>query len=566
MKLTFSKQHLSISAFNPVDLADLTVLTGVNGAGKTHLMQAIENGSVQVQGIDKNRIVHFNYETFRLANEPAFNAQQISKEREQAWDFFQKQVLPQAAKWGNNLASTGDEEDGEAIPIWERDDPQCQSYRGQIEGFVRQPRMRRNHQALGIYNLAKRLPGPLHEVTHDEFVLRYVPFQLHNDFLPMQLGRVFWDYHVKQYHNVIQNYRNESEGLDLPALREDEFIAEHGRKPWDVVNEILASFDSMCYRVNSPEGLQPFGQYQLKLQHTDNPSLEVQFDSLSSGERILMAMVASVYKSSLDGLFPDLLLLDEVDASLHPSMMNNLLSVIAETFLQHGTKVILVTHSPTTIALAPEEAVFVMNRIGSKRIEKRGNGEALSVLTEGFATIDQGIKLFDEVARTPITLVTEGHNASLVRRALDLHEVEGVEVLDGVESITGEKQLKTLFEFLARVPHQNKVIFVWDCDVKNVPTEANQTYPYVLPQNLTNSLVKRGIENAFPETALADYLITITKPDGSVRQEFDASCKSEVATKLCKHGTKDDFGHFKLLAAEVNRIKALPVVVEASST
>ena len=38
-------------------------------------------------------------------------------------------------------------------------------------------------------------------------------------------------------------------------------------------------------------------------------NLEIEFSNLSSGERVLMALVASVYKSSGDKHFPDLLLL-----------------------------------------------------------------------------------------------------------------------------------------------------------------------------------------------------------------------------------------------------------------
>ena len=59
--------------------------------------------------------------------------------------------------------------------------------------------------------------------------------------------------------------------------------------------------------------------------HTRKPSLEVELSSLSSGERVLMALVNSVYKPSSDNIFPNVLLLDALDASLHPSMMKSML-------------------------------------------------------------------------------------------------------------------------------------------------------------------------------------------------------------------------------------------------
>jgi predicted ATPase len=50
MKLIYQKDHLSITQFNPIDIPDFTILTGINGAGKSHLLQAIENRSVLVDG------------------------------------------------------------------------------------------------------------------------------------------------------------------------------------------------------------------------------------------------------------------------------------------------------------------------------------------------------------------------------------------------------------------------------------------------------------------------------------------------------------------------------------
>ena len=106
-----------------------------------------------------------------------------------------------------------------------------------------------------------------------------------------------------------------------------------------------------------------------------------------------------------------------------------------------------------------------MNRSGQNRIEKKSKSEALSILTQGFATIDQGLKLFDQVAKSNMTIITEGKNTLLIKRALVLSGVDDVEVLAGIEGVSGKNQLKTLFDFLSRTDHSNKVIFVWDCDV-----------------------------------------------------------------------------------------------------
>lgn len=53
-----------------------------------------------------------------------------------------------------------------------------------------------------------------------------------------------------------------------------------------------------------------------------------------------------------------LLLLDEFDNTLNPSLIEALFIVIKEFFIDKGTMVIITTHSPVTISLAPEYTQF----------------------------------------------------------------------------------------------------------------------------------------------------------------------------------------------------------------
>ncbi|MEL6442545.1 MAG: hypothetical protein AAFQ80_25300 [Cyanobacteria bacterium J06621_8] len=94
MQIKFVQAYNSIEQFDPVDLADFTVLTGVNGSGKSHLLEAIKNKKVVIAGMEQANIIHFNYESFRLDNEAAFNAQQITEEKSEAWNIFQQKIQP----------------------------------------------------------------------------------------------------------------------------------------------------------------------------------------------------------------------------------------------------------------------------------------------------------------------------------------------------------------------------------------------------------------------------------------------------------------------------------------
>jgi ABC-type glutathione transport system ATPase component len=84
---------------------------------------------------------------------------------------------------------------------------------------------------------------------------------------------------------------------------------------------------------------------------------------------------------------PKLLLLDEIDAPLHPSMARTILDIIIKTLLGvYGIEVLATTHSPSTVALAPEDALYAM-REGQPGLTKVTKDEALSILTVGVPTL-----------------------------------------------------------------------------------------------------------------------------------------------------------------------------------
>ena len=559
MQLEFKESYISIEQFNTIEIPDFMVLTGVNGSGKSHLLEAIDKRKVIIAGMENSHIVLFNYETFKLNNESAFTAQELKNEHTQAWAFFNKQIKSFVEKWRLRIANVYEEikeackEENKSI--WELNIDSLKQYKQRITDFFKGDKLRISNQASGIYSLAKKLPYSIDEIEQDEFFKLYKPFTYKNNFLPDQLGKIIWDYYIKYDMNQYHEFKNEKHGADRKVLNDQEFVAIYGEKPWDVINQILEQFDTLTYKVNSPEGLDYLDSYQLKLKHTEKHNVEINFNSLSSGEKILMALVASVYKSSSDKHFPDVLLLDEVDASLHPSMMKNMLSVIEKIFLQQGVKVILVTHSPTTIALAPEDSIFVMNRSGLNRIEKKSKQEALEILTQGYATIKQGLRLFDEVARFEFTIITEGRNTRLIEKALRLHGIEDVEVLSGIEGISGKDQLKTLFDFFSCTNHEKKVIFVWDCDVTFELQPKNNTYPFILPKNHSNNIATKGIENMFPEELFSGYIKTITMSNGDVKNEFDGTRKKDFEKFILDRNKIDDFKNFSILAEEIRRIK-----------
>jgi predicted ATPase len=153
-----------------------------------------------------------------------------------------------------------------------------------------------------------------------------------------------------------------------------------------LVNQIVTRA-GLPYQLNAPKaGGQFDAPFELRL--TSSDGLKIDFGDLSSGEKVLMALGLAAYNSAHDDVrFPGVLLLDEPDAHLHPSMTRQMLDVLLDVFVrQRGVKVILTTHSPSTVALAPEECLYVMSKI-EPRLSKTTKDGALALLTSGVPSL-----------------------------------------------------------------------------------------------------------------------------------------------------------------------------------
>jgi len=79
-------------------------------------------------------------------------------------------------------------------------------------------------------------------------------------------------------------------------------------------------------------------------------------------------------------VFPKLLLLDESLAPLHPSVVCKAPGTVrCVLWEQRGIRIIIVTHSPTLVALAEEDSLFLVKRIDSElRIAKASKDDTIT--------------------------------------------------------------------------------------------------------------------------------------------------------------------------------------------
>ena len=597
MKIKFRHDYLSIKEFQDKEIKDFSIFTGVNGSGKTHLLTGIKNGLIEVEGRPRN-IVYFDYSSF-LMQEPstaANNNEPISWGRDESlWEnnFESSNSLYIMSQYGyaslqrikafwqqlqneNSLVCSQITKYDNQIKEYLKPSP-FSSYRYPYRkhSLLIEPKYIEKHKLIkekilkiicnffldnsgissnqavlkkAVTEFAQMLlslsRGFLSEIKKTDFD-RIVLFDWPQYHLFNNLSKVFDVYHRKMFD------ASEEQRKELEA-----------KAPWNIINANFKKF-GLEHKVSEPDlkakGILNNPSYPFSANLMIDDKI-IDFDELSSGEKILCALALTVFQET--SAFPELILLDEIDATIHPSTMKELFDVIHDVFIKNGSKVIMTTHSPSIIAHAPEDAIFEVKKGNVQdKIVEISKGDAIKILTSGFASFESGLTFLDSMARKELSILTEGNNVNYINKAIDLfipELQEQIEVIETLQDISSKEQLKALFIPFSRMEPKKKFLFVWDCDCteyKNLK-ESNNVFPFVFSKNKENKIAKKGIENLFSEESFPKEFYKIIKdPElDSETKNFKGNKKAEFFQHACKEGTKESFVNFKPLCEKIKNI------------
>lgn len=192
-------------------------------------------------------------------------------------------------------------------------------------------------------------------------------------------------------HVLVAHRLRVTEELERGLSRE-QIRAKLGPAPWEVIDQAFRVAD-FPYEVVPPTETPLAGTYKLELRSRLSTH-QIPPGDLSSGEKMLLVLVLWLYNSKHHGRFPKLFLLDEPDANLHPSMARQFLSVVQDVLVGHyGVRVIMTTHSPSTVALAPEGSVFEMSRANPRIKRSVSTSATVGLLTSGLVVVSPGSRV-----------------------------------------------------------------------------------------------------------------------------------------------------------------------------
>ncbi|MEO0883747.1 MAG: hypothetical protein AAFY34_13605, partial [Pseudomonadota bacterium] len=250
MKLTFAKQHISIRQFSPITLPSFTILTGLNGAGKTHFLQAIDSGAITVEGVPQHLIKYYNLANFRLKSPGPLNGQQLASQSAAAWQFWTGKGNPKVdwraqsmaqyqAVFGNEEVTLPDDLKSWEDILWNyKSKTSNAAFQAKIIHY--QDRMRSqvfkngnftkygHHPA--ITQAMKKTGQPVHligELTFDE---NFAPYSSGDDYLTASLSAIFTKYKVKQF--LWAHSQWDKGGIQKPKEELYKEFEEKNLKPW----------------------------------------------------------------------------------------------------------------------------------------------------------------------------------------------------------------------------------------------------------------------------------------------------------------------------------------------
>jgi len=399
-----------------------------------------------------------------------------------------------------------------------------------------------------------------------------------DDIFSNKIGEIFFNY-VSLVHNKEAEAGRNGTPFDPASLP----VA-----PWKELNDLFAKLNfgyrfKNCYqRVDDEIDEQP-AIYAIKDDGSTDLTQKRRLSDLSDGEKALISLTFAVLAS--EQTQPKVLLLDEFDATLNPSLVTAFFTILEEFFVERGVQVIIATHSSATLSLAPDYATFyevykprnerprvlqvlreqyeelaVANRNFYDKIENQDE-RYKEITAENSALKEFAAQLQAVTTDQILQVVTEGRNIDHIAKALALIDSDllaRLEIVSGAEGRTGKQQLKNAFEILSKIAGTPQTLFVWDWDSAAIVETLEETtfcHKFCFARNDENTCMKNGIENLYGDEAFTeDVYIEITEQCDDGIKTTRRVDKSRFLARISTFTTAEDFENFRPLAIKIKSL------------
>ncbi|EKT4489581.1 ATP-binding protein [Shewanella algae] len=459
---------------------NIIVLTGKNGSGKTRFIESIKNQC-----------------STAFIDDEIINPQDV-------------RVVPQASLNPNFGPNYNDAQYQQKITaslqLFDRikDDLKHELDRKKIQDHSRMREGGLDYESLFklCQSIAKVVEKPAYELTHDDIIFHFE--EPARNILGIQNISTIVNQYIKRLHkNEFNEWKCTQKGSDVQYWSDEEFLDKFGDKPWVLINRILDDTFDGKFEFSSPDESSQSYTYQAQLLQRESKAT-VSVEHLSSGEKTLLWLALTLFNSQYydDEIAnaPRILLIDEPDAFLHPKMVLKMYKALDSFKNNFNSIVIISTHSPTTVALAPNDSVYLIDNNCVDKIEK---DSAISDLLDGVSQISlnpQNRRQIFVESQYDVDVYQSlysklMHRSELIDPKISLSFVSSgpkmpkQQLIDKAKQILGVKEEVALNEFIESINgvgncvqvigqvealaenDNNTVRGIIDWDLKNKPTE-----------------------------------------------------------------------------------------------
>lgn len=554
IKIKFTQKYKSFEQNEEYKLnGSLIIISGLNGAGKSQLLEGIK-GSIANVYIDERKISHQNIIKYSFRDNialPSFGAYsfEFAKERDNV-----------IINIYNNFKH---------LYMQYHDAKDRNENLGMMFGFDFEPTFEDVCFNNIGYSLNLKKQGTNNNISKNiskKSILQIINFFYENGRALLDLtnediwNRIPNNFQIKCDDDEIEGItRIFTEASRLRFLERNKYadttkIFDNSKwlksAPWTEINNL---FEKMHFNYRFSDDYEyeiPYLKENPKLFAFENGKINKtiarEINDLSDGEKAILKLVIATYDRKDDNA-TNILLLDEYDATLNPSLIKDFYTAIQEYYLNKNIVVIITTHSPITISMAPENAKFyeIFRQNNSSPIIKEissGEYNELRVLESFYDKIKNPIlrlkqiegeneKLKEKINNLTMPLIITEGKTDWKHIKLAKSKLNNADVYDFYESNDdmGDTTALNMLKEQAKTFNPNKRIFIFDNDnkdiIKDVTSEndmfkkwGNNVYSFVIPKpKIRDNDNAISIEHYYPDAVLKKELII---SDGVTRRIY----------------------------------------------
>ncbi|WP_197736199.1 ATP-binding protein [Klebsiella michiganensis] len=497
----------------------IILLTGKNGSGKTRFLESIKN-KCSTTYIDTNQV---SLTDIILIQDIGVDL----KSKDQYNDANHRKYIETCLQLFDQYKTHIDSPEGVQEPEALRRSTSDIDYESlcQICGLI-------------SHKTGKRIS----DLTHDDIILNF-ELPIKNALGIPNVSEIVNTYIKRRNTNNYNMWLNTNQNKSTPYWDDEKFIDKYGAKPWIIINEILSEVFDGKFEFSTPDETSHSYNYQASLIQRSN-GISVSVENLSSGEKILLWLALTLFNTQYNHNkivnTPKIVLIDEPDAFLHPKMVLKMHNILGSFVKYFNATVIITSHSPTSVALAPNESIYLVDNNVVQKIEK---DSAITELLDGVTQISlnpnnrrqvfvesqydadvyqilfsklmhRSEKIDPKISLTFISSGAKTPKQQLIEKAMQVFKIQDEDLLNEfVVSVNGVGDCsKVIGQVEALVENENDTVRgIIDWDLKNNATE----YVKVFAEKYAYS-----IENVTLDPICILLLLHIDKPESMTMEKI----------------------------------------------